>query len=150
MKDWKSPHARISRHFTVHEALFLPSWGIYHEPFELEQAAILRTAQWLDRVRDFVGRPIKVHCWLRPGKVNCPGTTWHGRDYNAAIGGAPKSAHRLGRAVDWSCGEDCATTRTKLKPKLEEWGLRMEDVTGQWVHLDDMPVGPSGKRFFKP
>lgn len=148
--DWTNPRSPISRFFTVHEATFLPSWAIHHTPSDAEKEAILRTALWMDRVRDLLMRPIDVHCWIRPTSVNCPGTPHHGENYNAFKGGASHSAHILGRAVDFDAGKPCHEDREILLPKLEALGLRMEDREGPWIHLDDMPVLPGHARFFKP
>lgn len=147
--DWSDPTSQISKHFTVKEACLLPSWGVMHVPTEEEQAEILKTAAMMDQVRDFLGKPVKVHCWIRPGSVNCGDSRYDGKDYNAFVKGASNSAHKYGKAVDWDCGENCDDTRTALMPKLEELGVRMENVPGgPWVHLDTNTPNPN--RFFKP
>ncbi len=51
-------------------------------------------------------------------------------------------------AIDFHVNEDCGMTRAKLLPVLKRFSLRMENVTGPWVHLDNAPVKTS--RFFKP
>ncbi len=123
----------------------------------------------MDVIREFLGEPINVHVWMRPGVASCPGTPWDGKDYNRYIyetqvwkalseeekakKQVPNSPHKSGEAVDWSVvnkktAEACAEVREKLLPKLEEWGVRMEDIHGSWVHIDTKPV--ISKRFFKP
>lgn len=149
--DWTNPAQKISKYFTVKEALYLPSWSILHIPSEEEKLNILKMAEKMDLVREFIGSPVSVHVWIRPGSVNQPSSPRHGQDYNAFIKGAPKSAHKIGSAVDWSVkGTSCDDIRTKLIPKLEEYDLRMEDLKGSnWVHLDC--VKPfNNVRFFKP
>ncbi len=161
--NWFNPAEKISKYFTVREALWLPSWSAIHQPSEAEKAEILKTAQVMDKVREFIGKPITVHCWLRPGKLVCPAfdpktvkpdtpakvAALAALDYNAYVGGATSSSHKTGKAVDWDCGEDCDETRKKLLPKLAELGLRMEDLPGSsWVHNDTSPPNPN--RFFKP
>jgi hypothetical protein len=148
--DWSDPKCKIGKFFTVKDALWLPSWKVLHSPSESEKAEILKMAAAMDAVREFLQLPISVHVWIRPSSVNAPGTPHHGKDYNAFVKGAKSSAHKFGRAVDWSCkGLTCDEVRAKLEPKLEEFGLRMEDLPGStWVHLDNMPV--KAKRFFKP
>jgi hypothetical protein len=64
----------------------------------------------------------------------------------------PKSPHRTGRAIDFHIvgyegAEKCQIIRVLLAPHLEKLGLRMEKIDGGWIHLDNMPVGPSGRWF---
>lgn len=148
--NWLDPKAKISKYFTVKEALYLPSWQVMHIPSESEKANILKMAAKMDRVRELMNNfPISVHVWIRP-VLNQPGHPKHGQDYNTFIKGAKNSAHKTGEAVDWSIkGEDCDKLRIALLIKLEELELRMEDLPGSnWIHLDCRPV--VGKRFFKP
>jgi hypothetical protein len=136
--NWKEPSGKVSKYFTVKECCWLPSWGKLHSPTEAEAANMQAMALKMDLVREILGKPINVHVWIRPP------------EYNKLIGGAPKSAHITGRAVDFDCGEDCDITRTKLLPHLEKLGLRMEDLPGsRWVHLGNDWV-PGNKHFFKP
>jgi hypothetical protein len=143
--DWKNPADKISRHFTVREALWLKRWGrMASERDGLTdhvKERICIFAEKMDRVRDFLGYPILVHRWWGPAL------------YNAEVGGKPASKHlSLG---DWSaCDfhapmpgafdvEDCCTIASRLLlPKLEEFGLRMENngAHATWLHLDDAPV----------
>lgn len=147
--DWKDPKAKISKYFTVREACWLPSWSVLHFPSEVEQKNILLLAEKMDKVRELIGRPIKVTVWIRP-LLNSPAYTNHGKDYNAFIKGAKNSAHKDGRAVDWICpGKSCDEIRKVLVHKLVEFDLRMEDLPGSnWVHNDSAPV--INNRFFKP
>ena len=46
--DWGNPYAHISEYFTVRDALYLPSWQVYHTPSEKEKANILKLAKKLD------------------------------------------------------------------------------------------------------
>lgn len=150
--DWTNPDATISRYFTVREALWLPAWKVLHIPSDAEKAAIVEHAARMDLVRSFVSAPVRVHCWIRPAALNNPASVHHGQDYNAAIGGAPKSEHRLGSATDYDVlGMECDEVRAALEPKLEEFGLRMERRPGSdWVHNDSGPVPSGGNRFFWP
>jgi hypothetical protein len=171
--DWSNPKAKISKYFTVHEACFLPSWGVLHIPTEEEKANILKTAQKMDLVREFLGESITVSVWLRPKSCNCNNPKFNGQDYNTwlynnvvwknltpeakALKKVPNSPHRTGDAVDWiltgkNTNEACDIVRSKLLPKLEEFGVRMEDVSHfskrNWVHIDTRQV--VNKRYFKP
>lgn len=168
--DWKDPKAKISKYFTVKEALWLPSWGVMHDPSDDEKQNIIKTAQAMDGVRDLIGTPISVSVWIRPKKVNCP--TFDPKtikidekdprkdakkkalaalDYNAFIGGASASAHIVGMAVDWTSKGTCDAIRAKMKPELDKLGVCVEDLPGSnWVHCDIKPPRGFGGRFFKP
>lgn len=133
-----------SKHFTWKEALWLPQWSRAAEGAELTPEileTIERVASWMDTIREFFGKPINVHCWLRPDA------------YNALVGGAKSSVHRLGMAVDFDVvGLDCDTAKKMILDAglLDSMQLRMEDIHGNWVHLDDKPLSPGGHRYFKP
>lgn len=151
--DWSNPQSKISKYFTVHEATYLPSWGIHHIPSDDEKFRILQWAEVMDKVRDFLDKPISVHCWIRPTNVNCPGSLHHGEDYNKAKSGAHASAHILGIATDFDVDhkettDACNHVRELLKDKLEELNMRMENKQGPWIHLDGAPVKNS--RYFIP
>src|SRR5690606_2229521 len=91
--DWKNPAAKISKHFTVKEACWLPSWGVMHIPSEDEKKNILFMAGKMDLVRDFLQKAVKIHVWIRP-VLNNPDSKYHGQDYNAFVKGAKASAHK--------------------------------------------------------
>ena len=144
--DWTNPNDKISQYFTVREALWLPQWnrltteadGLTKEiKWNIMEAALL-----MDIVRAALETPVVVHCWYRPTA------------YNKLVGGASKSAHTEGKAIDFSITtNDCDYVRDKILKLnlLETYELRMEDLPGSnWVHLDTRAPGPSGKRFFKP
>lgn len=169
--DWTNPKAKISNHFTVHEALWLPSWHIYHTPTETEKANIIVTAQCMDKVRDLLNVSINVSVWIRPKKVDCatfdPKTikidekdshkelkekALAALDYNLFIGStATKSAHIVGSAVDWiPSGMTCDAARKLLKEKLDEFEIRIEALDGSpWVHVDTKWV-KDGHNYFIP
>lgn len=173
--DWNNPSAKITERFSVKEALLLPSWGVLHVPTEEEKQAIYNIAVGVGKAAEILDKAlghraiISVHAWMRPAQANCPGSQWNGQDYNRYIyetqvwkdltpeqkaqKKVPNSPHRTGRAIDFHIKgfegkEGCAKIRSLLGPHLESLGLRMEDINGGWVHLDDMPV--VNKRFFKP
>lgn len=154
MIDWNDPKAKISKYFTVKEALLLSSINTLHLPSEEEKANIIALAEKMDKVREFLGKGIIVHCWIRPTSVNCTDPKYQGFDYNSYIGSkAKKSAHVLGKAIDFHVAGyensyGCDAMRTLLIPKLEEWGMRMEDINGSWIHMDIAEV--KSQRFFKP
>lgn len=147
--NWNDPTSLVSQHFTVHECTYLPSWNVCHLPTPGERFNLTKMAQVLDKVRDIIGKPIKIHVWIRPSQARCPINPHDGEDYNALVGGATHSAHILGLAVDFDCGENCDDTRATLEPLLAQLGVRMEKKPGSnWVHLDLMPPNPN--RYFIP
>lgn len=154
--DWKNPAAKISKHFTVGEALMLREWNrLANESDGLNDTVknnLVSIFKKMDLIRDLLGIPVFVKSAYRPS------------EYNVAIGGAKLSAHMASMnygAVDFWCdkdgdgdkdGQDCDLIKAALMPKLEEWGLRLEDngAGAKWVHVDNKPVTIGGKRFFKP
>lgn len=173
--NWADPKSKINDRFSVSEALTLPSWGVMHVPSEDEKKAIKgiadKVAAITKEVEAQLGKrlPINVHAFMRPDKANIPGSQWDGKDYNRYIyetqvwknltaeekakKKVPNSPHRTGHAIDFHFGGyegkvKCAEMRKLLLPLIEKHGLRMEDMDGSWIHLDDLPV--VNKRFFKP
>jgi len=152
--NWKNKNSHITPHFTVHEALWLPSWRIYHKPSTAEKKEIIRLAKTMEKIRALYGVSIDVHCWVRPIKTNSPDSNKHGKNYNKAIGSnSTKSAHIFGRGIDFHLkgkngATECAKVRKKILPHLKEWNIRMEDINGGWIHIDTSPV--RNKRFFRP
>lgn len=173
--DWSNPKSKITPRFSVKEALELQSWGALHVPSEDEKKAIVGICEKVEKAADvlekIIGRKvsISVHAFIRPEKANIPGSQWDGKDYNRYVyetqvwknltaeekakKTVPKSPHRTGHAIDFHIvgfegKEKCAQIRQMLLPHLESLSLRMEDLDGGWVHLDDLPV--VNKRFFKP
>lgn len=141
----------ITQHFTWSDALRLPSWNVEHIPSASERENLLKLFNKLELVRAHLGgHSINVHCAIRP-ILNNPSSPFHGQDYNSKVGGAKASAHITGCAVDFDVsGMSCDEVRAKLLPKLEEFGLRMENngVGSSWIHLDVMQPCPN--RYFKP
>ena len=114
-----NPNEHITDHFTVREAIWLPSWErLATESDGLTRAVqhnLLTTFHKLDIIRKYFNRPIIVHCAYRPHK------------YNKEIGGAERSSHVEGKAVDFHVKNlPCDIVRLVIHPKLEEWGLRLE------------------------
>jgi hypothetical protein len=95
----------------------------------------------INDVREDLGKPMIVLSGAR-----CA-------DHNKKVGGAPKSAHVEGRAVDLE--RTPALEKWCTEANLEKFGLFMEDLafTKSWIHLTDRPY-PSWKpgmtRIFKP
>lgn len=137
---------RISKHFSVKEALQLPQWnrratkqdGLTLEVWENLKLLFSK----MDVIREHFGCQIIVHCAYRPPA------------YNAQVGGARGSSHLSGMACDFHVvGMSCDAVRAEILKAglLEKLGLRMEDLpNSNWCHVDLRKPGPSGKRFFKP
>ena len=137
-----------SKYFTWHEALWLPSWQIHHNPSEEEKSSIISTAKVMDTIRDYINSPIVVHVWIRP-ILNNSLSSHNGQDYNAFIKGASNSAHKRGDAVDWHpITMSIDDAKAKLLIKLEEFNIRMERGTTTWIHIDTEKPNPN--RYFNP
>lgn len=173
--DWSKPTSKLSENFSVKEAIYLPSWFASHVPSEEEKIAILGIAEKVTKaitlLESKIGKQlyVNVHAWMRPGKANIPGSKWNDQDYNRYIyetqvwtsltaeekakKTVPNSPHKTGHAIDFHIvgfegKEGCNKIREMLLPHLEELGLRMENLEGGWIHLDDLSV--VNNRFFKP
>lgn len=149
--DWTDLKAQISPHFTVHDATYLPTWGVHHGPSDVEKDNILKTAEKLELIREYLGdHPVNVNCWIRPMMANCPGTRFDGKNYNLMVGGAVGSAHIRGLACDFTVSTiTCNEVRAQLESKLEEFNIRMEKkLNASWIHVDLFPANPN--RYFIP
>lgn len=127
-----------SPYFKWVEMLLQRRWGEVYAPSEKEKAEIIKTIEVLDKIRSIFNSPMLIHSGIRS------------KDYNKFIGGASRSAHLSGKAVDFSIqGVSCDKARNILLPRLKNLGIRMEDNPGSnWIHIDRKPV--IFRRFFKP
>ena len=142
--NWSDGTSKVSPHFSVHEALWLPTWGrlaTEADGLTLEiKANLILLFDRMEVVREFVGKAINVHVTYRP------------KLYNKEIKGATNSAHIYGKAIDFDvAGMTCDAVRKLIVPKLVAWDMRCEHLDGtNWVHLDTKSVGSSGTRYFIP
>lgn len=118
--------------FTLEEVLAVNKHTVYDTPEEIQ--ANLRTL--IAKVNAIKFRP---PMWCSSG--------YRDPKYNASIGGATKSAHTLGRAMDISDPRgELKQFLVAHKDLLKDLGLRMESpidtggLHGGWCHLDTMPV----------
>lgn len=137
---------QISEYFTWLDALWLPTWkrmAIVNDGLTDQVKENMKLLfKKMDIVRDFVMRPIIVHCAYRP------------KIYNELVKGAAHSAHLAEgvgvAAVDFHVEDiSCHEVQERLLPMLETWNMRMEDngIDANWIHLD---IGKPGSRYFKP
>jgi len=127
----------MAPHFSYHEALWLPSWALHVYPPDEILENIIATAQKMELIRAHFKAQIFITSWYRP------------HPYNKLIGGAIESAHLLANAVDFFVkGYNCDVVRNKLRYKLEELSIRMENLPGaDWIHIDRKEPGITGRYF---
>ncbi len=155
--DWNNPKSKISKYFTVEEAIMLREWKrLANESDGLNdkvKANLIKVfTEVMDPIRELLGKPVFIKSAYRPSA------------YNVAIGGATFSAHMAANeyaAVDfWTDqdgdgdkdGKDCDDIKAILMPLLEKMNIRMEDngTGARWVHVDNKLLPAGGNRFFKP
>lgn len=143
--DWTNDKTKISRYFTVKEAIYLPTWARIANETELTdivKANLITIFTKLDEIREVFGAPINIHCALRPPA------------YNKQINGAVNSSHISGKAIDFHIeGYNCDEARAKILSLglLATLKLRMEDLPGSsWIHIDTRNPSEEARRFFKP
>lgn len=136
-----NPTQQISKYFTWKEAIYLNSWNRLASTSDGLTEEVQRNLVGLfftmDKIRQLMGRPIIVHCAFRS------------LEYNKLIGGSTNSQHLYGCACDFHVqGLDCQQARELLKPHLEELQIRLENNTGNWLHVDVKKIEAGQNRFF--
>lgn len=136
---------QLSKHFTLDEATITQVRDVSNQPPTGILAVMGLTAEKMEQVRTLLGFPIHVNSWYRSPAVN------------AKVGGAKKSAHMEGRAVDFICPhygtpyEICKF----LESKKAEIGFDQLIYEHTWVHigfvippaaprLEVLTLGPNG------
>ena len=127
------------RYFVWKEVLWLSRWELAAFPDEEKISwNLVKITRKLDIIRRDLGRSVRITSGWRPPK------------YNKEIGGALKSYHMRGMALDFQVANmTTVDVRKILFPRLGELGLRMEKHWGDWMHIDTGEPGPSG-RYFQP
>lgn len=124
-----------AKHFTLDELLHsdvAARRGIGNVPDAAAVANLQRLADTLlDPLREAVGAPLRVTSGYRSPELN------------AAVGGAPRSAHLTGRAADlvwWGRSPDDLAAAAER----EDVGLAYDKLIiefGAWVHIQIAPPG---------
>lgn len=155
--NWKDPNAKISKYFTVKEAIWLERWNRLAEDVdgltpEVCDNIVKFFTETVDEIREILGDAMFSKSCFRSDA------------YNKLIGGARLSCHRF---LNGDCafdfwtdadgdgdkdGKDCDDIKAALRPHLERLKIRMEDngKGAKWVHVDNKKVPPGGNREFLP
>ncbi|MDV6330753.1 D-Ala-D-Ala carboxypeptidase family metallohydrolase [Asticcacaulis sp. 201] len=117
----------FSQYFTLDELTHTDNRTIDNTPPSEVVAVLKQTAAQMDRVRIWLGKPIRVNSGYRSPALN------------KAIGGAPNSAHCLGYAVDF-VSPAFGTPRDICK-KIIASDIRYDQLIyeGTWVHISFDP-----------
>lgn len=123
------PNTELSEHFSWEEAFHTSHRDIDNEPSPAEAFTILqnigRTSIKLEKVRNLLARPITVSSWYRNSQLNI------------AVGGAPKSDHLTGCAVDFIApkfGSPLQICKAIVTNK-ELIGFKQLILEHSWVHI---------------
>ena len=122
---------QLSPNFSLEEATFSETavrLDINNQPSPEQLENMKITANGMESIRKLLGKPIRVNSWLRLPEVN------------KAIGGALKSSHMDGWAVDFTCaeyGDPYAVAKA-----LKESDIQVDQCIhefGRWVHVSFAP-----------
>ena len=121
----------LSPNFTLEEATFSDTavrLGINNQPSPEQLENMKITAQGMETVRKLLGKPIRINSWLRLPALN------------QAIGGALKSSHMDGWAVDFTC--PAFGNPYTVAKALKQSDIQVDQVIhefGRWVHISFAP-----------
>lgn len=134
--DWTNANMHVTDHFTVGDCLTLHAWNrLANEKDGLTgegKVRLIELCQKMEEIRALLSCPISVHCMFRS------------QDYNAQVVKAiPNDVHAQFLACDFDCNGNHTIDEIHsiLEPLLEQYGIRMEQNTPTWVHIDLHPVG---------
>ena len=132
---------KLSEHFTLEEATVSQTaarMGIDNTPDDAMLQEMIKTAEFMEGVRETLGKPITVTSWYR-----CP-------DLERAVAGIapgrPLSGHHpKGAAVDFICpgfGSPLMVAQ-RLATEVDRLGIgQLIYEFGGWVHISRLPVAP--------
>ena len=121
----------LTANFTLEEATFSETavrMGISNDPSPEQLENLKKSAEGMEAIRTLLGKPIRVSSWLRLPEVN------------KAIGGALKSSHMDGWAIDFVCpgyGNPYVIAKA-----IKESNIQVDQVIhefGRWVHVSFAP-----------
>jgi putative chitinase len=134
---------QLSENFNLDEATFSETavrLGINNQPSPEQLENMKITANGMEAIRKLLGKPIRINSWLRLPEVN------------QAIGGALKSSHMDGWAVDFTCaeyGDPYAVAKA-----IETSGIKYSQLIhefGRWTHISFAPaMRQQALTIFKP
>jgi len=119
--------AKISQFFTLEELTVTQVRGVDNTPPPAIVKALTQTASSMDAVRKMLGKPIIVTSGYRSPAVN------------SKVGGAPKSAHMSGYAVDFICPQYGTTRQIVLALIASKIKFDQVIEEGNWVHISFDP-----------
>ena len=129
---------QISEHFTVDECLRSSTatrLNITNKPGTEQSINLVRSAMLMDEVRCLLGKPVYVNSWFRCGLLN------------KVIGGARKSAHINGLAIDFVCPDYGSVAKAFAKIKASN--IRYDKLIlefGRWIHIQRPEIGKPARR----
>ncbi len=132
-----------STHFKWKEFLLLRSADMHVFPRKIQYDNIVKTVSKLEIIRNIFKSPIHITSGLRPEK------------YNVYIGGAHRSKHITGEAVDfvvegYQGGTGCNKVRLMLLQEIDNLQIRIENKPdSNWIHID-LGYKKEGRNYFRP
>lgn len=128
----------LSEHFTLAEATVSQTAaraGIDNTPDAAMIEELRKTAQFMEHVRDVLGKPITVTSWYR-----CPAL-----EDVIAPGRRTVGHHPLGAAVDFICPGYGSPLEIAARLSTMSAALGIGQIIyefGAWVHISRLPVAP--------
>lgn len=122
---------KLSENFTLEEGTFSETavrLGINNQPSPEQLENMKVAAEGMEAIRKLLGKPIRVSSWLRLPALN------------QAIGGAAKSSHMDGWAIDFTCSG--YGTPFEVAKATKESDIQVDQVIhefGVWVHVSFAP-----------
>lgn len=134
---------QVTKHFSLRELTRSETArraGVENTPSARDMENIRYTAEQLEKIRAYIGRPIIVTSCYRSERVN------------KLVGGSPTSAHRFGLAADCDALGMTSLAFAKTLIAMRDAGQLVFDQLilefpergdGAWVHIGFRRVGPN-------
>jgi len=114
---WVDKNDKLQTNFQVYE--FMQNDGL--EFLKLDQEVI----DAIQKIREHFNKPVTIT------------SAYRSKSYNASIGGATKSQHIYGRAIDFTIsGVAIKTITDYIQKNWKELGVRGLELNKSWVHID--------------